>query len=117
MERRSGPTQRAVAAAAFVAFTLGAGWIAPSGSASVRHCRAMTVSARVTRTLPVTYNDMTASGVTCTYLDGFLLDISKLGAAPPIGWNIMVAKTPDGVIEDICRRGKEAITFIRVRPI
>jgi len=77
----------------------------------------MTVPARVTRTLPVTYNDMTASGVTCTYLDGFLLDISKLGASPPSGWNIMVAKTPAGVIEDICTRGKEAITFSRVRPI
>jgi hypothetical protein len=106
-----------VAAAALVAFAVGAGWIAAPGSAAVRHCKAVTVPARVTETLPVTYADMTASGVTCTYVDSFVHDISRIGAAPPSGWNIKVAKTPAGVIEDICKRGKEAITFSRVRPI
>jgi hypothetical protein len=76
----------------------------------------MTIPVRVTKTLPVTYGDTTASGVSCGYVELFLIDISRAdSAAPPNGWNIRVAAAPGGVVEDFCTRGREAITFRLIR--
>ncbi len=105
-----------MAAAAVAAVGLGCAWLVPTASAAVRHCGAVTIPVRVTKTLPMTYGDTTARGVSCGYVDVFLIDISRAdSAAPPTGWTIRVAAAPGGVVEDICTRGREAITFRVVR--
>jgi len=87
-------------------------WLVPAGAAAELKCATVTIPVKVTGTVPVTYIDTTATGVSCRYTEKvFLPDISKMGAAPPAGWSIRVDSAGRGVIEDTCTRGKEVITF------
>lgn len=120
---RSLDTRRAVSDRAAPSFALAAtlcalaaGWAAPARGASVVQCPPLTVPVSVTKTIPISYTDVTVSGVSCTYAEKvFLIDTSKAGSAPPPGWNIRVGSGEGSTIEGTCRRGRELISFRLVR--
>lgn len=79
---------------------------------SVLKCLPVTVPVKITKTIPMTYVDITVSGVSCTYAEKvFLIDTSKAGADPPKGWDIRITAAADGAIQDTCTRGNQTITF------
>ena len=89
---------------------------ASAGARSVHTCPPVTVPVSITKTIPISYADVTVSGVSCDYADKvFLIDTSKAGSAPPRGWSIKVASAGGSTIEDTCTRGKESISFRLVR--
>jgi hypothetical protein len=88
---------------------------APAGATSVK-CPPLTVPVSITKTIPISYTDVTVSGVSCDYAEKvFLIDTSKAGSAPPPGWNIKVASAGGSTIEDTCTRGRLSISFRLVR--
>lgn len=85
---------------------------AGGASAAVLRCGLERIPASITKTIPLTYVDITVSGVSCSYAEKvFIIDTSKAGAAPPPGWDIRITAAADGAIQDICTRGHETITF------
>jgi hypothetical protein len=89
---------------------------ARAGATAVVRCSPVTVPVSITKTIPISYTDVTVSGVSCDYAEKvFLIDTSKAGSAPPRGWNIRVASADGSTIEDTCIRGRESISFRLVR--
>jgi hypothetical protein len=106
-------TLLALAALAAVAAVVASGGSAVSdATASALRCDSETIPASVTKTIALTYVDITVSGVSCSYAKKvFLIDTSKAGASPPPGWDIRITAAADGAIQDTCTRGKQMITF------
>jgi hypothetical protein len=84
------------------------GTASPAVAARPLRCGSVTIPVTVTKTIPLTYSDTTADGVTCKWVERvFLPDLSRAGSAPPPGWSIRV-DAERGVIVDTCTRGKDA---------
>jgi hypothetical protein len=99
----------AVLATAVAALASGS---ASAGVTSALKCLPVTIPVTITKTIPMTYVDITVSGVSCTYAEKvFLIDTSKAGSDPPTGWDIRITAAADGAIQDTCTRGKQTITF------
>lgn len=85
---------------------------ATAAPARVLKCHSVTIPVSITKTIPLTYVDITVSGVSCTYAQKvFLIDTSKAGAAPPPGWSIKVTAAANSAIQDTCTDGDRTITF------
>ena len=101
----------AVLVAVVAAVASGSSSAGDSGAAVLR-CGLETIPVSITKTIPLTYVDITVSGVSCKYAEKvFLIDTSKAGASPPPGWDIRITAAADGAIQDTCTRGKQMITF------
>jgi hypothetical protein len=97
---------------AIVAALASGGAAAGDAHAAVFRCGLERIPVSITKTIPLTYVDITVSGVTCSYAEKvFLIDTSKAGAAPPPGWDIRITAAADGAIQDTCTRGHQMITF------
>jgi hypothetical protein len=93
--------------------------VSPAAVGSVvRRCDSITFPVSETQSIPVTDSRVTASGVTCRFVEQiFLPDIARAASAPPSGWEIKVAAASGGAIEDTCTHGRETITFRAIRKL